>query len=55
MKQAVEMVSGGTICLPMFMKISTGIQAILSLRMSNLKQCNVGVTDDRNVLYMPLK
>jgi hypothetical protein len=31
--------------IPSFMKISTGVQAILSFSLSNLRGCNVGITD----------
>jgi hypothetical protein len=45
MKCAVELCSGGIIYIQSFMNTSTGVQAILSFRHSNLKGCNVGITD----------
>jgi hypothetical protein len=52
---AVEMASCGKICLPSFMKIATGVQAILRFRLRNLKGCNVGITDGRDFLIRPLR
>jgi hypothetical protein len=49
MMYAVEMGSGGMIYLPSFMKIGTGIQAILWFCLSNLKGCNVGITVRRDL------
>jgi hypothetical protein len=43
MNYAVEMASGDI--NTNFMKIRTGIQAILSSCLSNLRGCNVGITD----------
>jgi uncharacterized protein YraI len=43
----VQMASCGMTNLPSFMKIGTGIQAILRFCLSNLKGCNVGITDGR--------
>jgi hypothetical protein len=46
MQYAVEMASYGIIhvCIPSFMKVSTGIQAMLRFSLSNLRGCNVGIT-----------
>jgi hypothetical protein len=49
------MASGHMICLPIFIKINTGIQAILSPRFSNLKYYTVGITDRKKVLCKTLK
>jgi hypothetical protein len=38
-----------------FMKIGTGVQAILRLRLRNLRGCFVGITDGRNLRSTPLK
>jgi hypothetical protein len=35
--------------LPSFMKVGTGIQAILRFYLSNLNCCNVDVTDGRGL------
>jgi hypothetical protein len=43
------------IFLASFMKIGTGVQAILRVCFSNLKCCNIGITDGRDLLYRPLK
>jgi hypothetical protein len=45
---AVEMASCGMIYLPSFMKIGTGVQAILRFCLRNLKGCDVGITDGRD-------
>jgi hypothetical protein len=45
---AVEMASCGMIYLPSFMKIGTGVQAILKFWIRKLKICNVGITDGRD-------
>jgi hypothetical protein len=41
MKYAVEMVSCGMTYIPSFVKIGTGVQAII-------RGCNVGITDGGN-------
>jgi hypothetical protein len=41
----VEMASCGMIFLPSFMKIGTGVRAILRFRFRNLNGCNIGITD----------
>jgi hypothetical protein len=43
-KYAFEMASCGMIYIPSFMKIGTGVQAILMFCFSNLNACNVGIT-----------
>jgi hypothetical protein len=55
MKYAVEMASCGTIYLTSFMKTGTGVQAILRVCLRNLRGCNVGNTDGRDLLITPLK
>jgi hypothetical protein len=47
----VEMALCYVICLPIFMKIGTGVQAILRFCLRNLKGCNVGITDRRDLRY----
>jgi hypothetical protein len=42
---AFAMASYDMIYLPSFVKIGTGVQAILRFCLSNLKGCNVGITD----------
>jgi hypothetical protein len=49
MKYTVEMASCGIICIPSFMKIGTGVQAILKFSLRNLRGCNVGITDVRDL------
>jgi hypothetical protein len=49
MMYSVQITSCGMICLPSFMKIGTGIQAILRFRLSNLNGCNDGITDGRDL------
>jgi hypothetical protein len=49
MMYAVEMALCGMIYLPSFMKIGTGIQAVLRFCPSFLNCCNVGVTNGRNL------
>jgi hypothetical protein len=45
----IEVISNGTIYISSFIKIGTGVQAILSFCLSNLKGCNVGITDGRDL------
>jgi hypothetical protein len=45
----VGMGSSGMIYAQRFMKIDTGVQAILRFCFSNLKSCNVGITEDRDL------
>jgi hypothetical protein len=50
---AIEMDSGGTIYIyiykPPFMKIGTCVQATLRLCLRNLRGCNIGITDGRDL------
>jgi hypothetical protein len=48
MMYAVEMATG-KICIPSIMKIGTGVQAILRFCISNLRGCNFGITDGRDL------
>jgi hypothetical protein len=50
MKYAVEIASCGMIYLMSFIKIGTGVQAILRFGLRNLRGCNVGITDGRDFL-----
>jgi hypothetical protein len=45
MTYAIEMASCGMIYTPSFMKIGTGVQAILRFCLSNLRGCEVGITE----------
>jgi hypothetical protein len=38
--------SGGMIYVPSFMKIGTGVQAILRFCLRNLRGHNIGITDE---------
>jgi hypothetical protein len=42
-------ISHGMIYLLSFMKIDTGVEAILRLCLSNLNDCNVGIADQRDL------
>jgi hypothetical protein len=45
----VEAVLCGMIYLPSFMKIRTDVLAILRFCLNNLKCCNIGITDGRDL------
>jgi hypothetical protein len=45
----VEVASCSMIFLSSFMKIDTGAQEILRFRFCNLKGCNVGITDRKEL------
>jgi hypothetical protein len=49
MKCSVEMALCGMIYIPSFMKIGTGVQAILRFCLSKLRGCNVGITDGKDL------
>jgi hypothetical protein len=38
-----------------FMKIDTGVQAVLRTRLCNLNGCNVGITDRSDICIAPLR
>jgi hypothetical protein len=45
---AIDMASGGMIIyIPSFMKIGTGVQAILRLCLKDLRGCDVGITSGK--------
>jgi hypothetical protein len=48
MMNVLEMASCGMIYLSSFMKIGTGVQAILRFCFGNLNGCNFGITDGRD-------
>jgi hypothetical protein len=48
-KYAVEMASCGMINTPSFMKIGAVLQAILRFGLRNLRGCNVGIIDGRDL------
>jgi hypothetical protein len=43
-RYTVNVAVGGMIYMPSFIKIGIGAQAILRFDLSNLKDCNVGIT-----------
>jgi hypothetical protein len=49
MKYAVEMASCGMMHVRSFMKICASIQVILRCCRRNLRGCNAGITDGRNL------
>jgi hypothetical protein len=49
MKYAGEMASYGTKYIPSFMKTGEGVQAILRTYLRNMRGCNVGITDDKDL------
>jgi hypothetical protein len=49
MKYAVDTAPGGMTYITSFMKIGTGVRAILRFCLSNLRGCNVGITDRRDL------
>jgi hypothetical protein len=44
-KYSVEMASCGVIYIPSFLKTGSGILVILRVHLSNLRGCNIGITD----------
>jgi hypothetical protein len=55
MKCTVEMVSGGMIYVSSFMEIGTHVEEILMFCLTDVKSCNVGTTDRRELWSMPLR
>jgi hypothetical protein len=55
MLYAVETASCGMIYFQSFMKIDTGVQAILRFCLRNLRGCDVGITEGRDLGYRPLR
>jgi hypothetical protein len=47
--------SDGMIYIPSFMGTDIGVQAILKFCLGNLRGCNIGITDERNLLSTPLR
>jgi hypothetical protein len=45
MMYVIQILSCGMVLLSSFIKHGTGVQAILRFCFSNLKGCNVGITD----------
>jgi hypothetical protein len=35
--------------IPSFMKMGTGVQAVLRIYLNNFRRCNIGITDGRNL------
>jgi hypothetical protein len=55
MKCTVEIGSDGMIYIPSFIKTGAGVEGILRFCLSNLKGCNIVITDGRNLGSAPLK
>jgi hypothetical protein len=55
MVYTIEMTLCDMIYLPSFIKIATGVQTILKICLRYLRRCNVGTTDGKDFLIMPLK
>jgi hypothetical protein len=55
MNYSIEMSSDDMIYLPGFMKTCTGVQEILRFCLSNLRGCNVCITDVGDLRSMPLR
>jgi hypothetical protein len=51
----VEIASCCLINVRSFMKIDTNVQTILKFGFINLRGCNTGITDGRNLLITPLR
>jgi hypothetical protein len=49
MKYGVEMASCGIMNIPGFMKIGIGVQAILRFSFRNVRGCDAGITDWRDL------
>jgi hypothetical protein len=49
MKYTAEMASGGMIYVPCFIKIGTGVQAILRLCFRNVRGYNISITGGRDL------
>jgi hypothetical protein len=49
MKCTVEMGSGVTMYKPSLIKIGSGVEGVLRFCLSNLKICNVVITEGRNL------
>jgi hypothetical protein len=49
MKCRVEMGSDGVVYILCFMNTGVAVRALLRFRLSNLKGCNVGITDGRDL------
>jgi hypothetical protein len=47
MRYAVDMPSGSTIYMPVFMSIDSSIEA--NIEVNSLRDCIVGITDGRNL------
>jgi hypothetical protein len=55
MVHAFEIDSYDMMYKPSYMKTSGGVQTIAKFCLRNLKGCNVGITDGRDLLIMPLR
>jgi hypothetical protein len=54
-QEAAEMASCGIIHVPSEMKIGAAIQAILRYCLRNVRVCNIGITDGRDLSITPLR
>jgi hypothetical protein len=45
----IQIDSCGMIRIPSFVKIGTGVQAILRFGLRNLRGCNIGIRDERDL------
>jgi hypothetical protein len=55
MIHAVEMSSGGTIYIPSLTTIVSGIPVIRGYYLNNLRDCSVGITDERDLRTIPVR
>jgi hypothetical protein len=55
MEYVVKMTSYGMLYIPSFMKVGTCFEGILRFCLRNLKCCNVGITDDRDLRSGPVE
>jgi hypothetical protein len=46
---AIQMTSDGMTYIPSFVKIYTGIKAVLRFCLRNLRGCNIGITDGKDL------
>jgi hypothetical protein len=49
MKYTIEMASDGMIYIPSLMKIGIDVEVILRFCLRNMRSCNVGITDGREL------
>jgi hypothetical protein len=54
-RYTVDVTSDGMIYIPSFMKTYAGVQAILRFSLRNLRGCNAGITDGKDLWVTPLR